>query len=285
MEHVDYRPPTELEIRICRRLMEPWSTLLDPRFLNMERIPTEAPGPLLFVGNHTLYGMLDIPHLYLKLLGDHGIALRSMGDRAHWKLPAWGQFLERFGAVSGDRDVCGELLAAGEPVLVFPGGAREVAKRKGEKYTLVWKNRFGFVKLAIEHGCTIVPFAMLGGDDAWDIVWDAQDLQASPIAGLVNAFYDGIGVPQDSMFPIAKGLGPSMLPKPVRLYFSMAEPIDAREYAGRKDQEALGELRDRVAEGIYSELDRLAVERKWDPPPSLKRRLLDRLLKSRLGRR
>lgn len=283
---MNYQPPSALEIKIYRRLLEPWSTLLDPRFMNMDRIPTAAPGPLMFIGNHTLYGLLDIPHLYLELLAAHGIALRSMGDRAHFRLPGWGRFLERFGVVDGNREACSELLANGEPVLIFPGGAREVAKRKGEKYTLVWKNRYGFVKLAIEHGCTIVPFAMLGGDDAWDILWDAQDLQQSPLAGLVNAAYEAMDVPLDSMFPIAKGLGPSMLPKPVRLYFSMGEPIDARAWSGRgEDQEALDDLRDRVAAGIYAELDRLAVERKWDPPASLKRRLIDRFLRSRIGRR
>ena len=281
-----YQPPTELEIKICRRLMDPWSTLLDPQFLNMDRIPVEAPGPLLFVGNHTLYGMLDIPHLYLELIDRHGIALRSLGDHAHFRLPGWGQVLEHFGAVDGTPANCDSLLAAGEPVLVFPGGAREVAKRKGEKYTLVWKNRFGFVKLAMRHGCTIVPFAMMGGDDAWDIVWDAEDMQSSPFAGLINAAYEALEVPQDSMFPIAKGMGPSMLPKPVRLYFSIGEPIDARPWAGRQEDEAgLVELRDRVAEAIYTELDRLAVERKWDPKPSLKRRLIDRFLRSRIGRR
>ncbi len=283
---MDYQPPSELEIRIYRRLLKPWRTLLDPQFLNMDRIPTQSPGPLLFIGNHTLYGLLDVPHLYMELLQNHGIALRSMGDHAHFRMPGWSEFLQRFGAVDGTPEVCDDLLGKGEAVLIFPGGAREVAKRKGEKYTLVWKERFGFVKAAIRHGCTIIPFAMLGGDDAWDIVWDAEDLQESPFAGLVNACYEAFDVPLDSMVPIAKGLGPSMLPKPVRLYFSLAEPIDARAWAGREDdQGALTELRDLVADGIYGELDRLVVQRKWDPPVSLRRRLIERLLRSRIGRR
>ncbi|MCP4804592.1 MAG: acyltransferase family protein [Proteobacteria bacterium] len=280
----DFKRPTDLEMSLAYGLMEPWRTLLNPTFLSMDRIPANPPGPLLFVGNHTLYGMLDVPHLYFELYRKKDIWLRSMGDRAHFRVPGWRDIMERFGVVEGDREACGELLAQGEPVLVFPGGAREVAKRKGEKYQLVWKERYGFVKLAIEHGATIVPFAMMGGDDAWDIVWDAEDLMSSPLASLFAAAYDALGVPRDSMMPIAKGVGPSMFPKPVRLYFSIGEPIDAREYAGRQDQAALTELRDRVAKNIYSELDRLYVERKWDPEPSLRRRLMDRLLKSRFGR-
>lgn len=274
----DFKRPSDLEVNVAYGLLEPWRTLLDPAFLNLDRIPDNPPGPLMFVGNHTLYGMLDIPHLYFALLREKGIWLRSMGDRAHFKVPAWREMLERFGVVEGDRDACSDLLAAGEPVLVFPGGAREVAKRKGEKYQLVWKERYGFVNLALQHGATIVPFAMLGGDDAWDIVWDAEDLMASPLAGLMAGLYDGLGVPRDSMMPIATGLGPSMLPKPVKLYFSIGEPIDARVWG-----EPVG-LRDRVAEHIYAELDMLAVKRKWDPEPSLRRRLVDRLLRSRWGR-
>lgn len=279
----DFQRPSDLELNVAYGLLEPWRTLTDPTFLNMDRIPDNPPGPLMFVGNHTLYGMLDIPHLYFELIRKHDILLRSMGDRAHFRVRGWKDMMGRFGVVEGDRDACGKLLAQGEPVLVFPGGAREVAKRKGEKYQLVWKNRYGFVKLAIEHGATILPFAMLGGDDAWDIVWDAEDLQNSPLAALFEGAYDALNVPRDSMMPIAKGLGPSMLPKPVRLYFSLGEPIDAREYE-TQDQATLDRLRDRVADGIYGELDRLAVERKWDPEPSLRRRLMDRLLRSRWGR-
>eukprot|EP00959_Pyramimonas_sp_CCMP1952_P265617 5553482-Pyramimonas_sp.AAC.1 len=34
---------------------------------------------------------------------------------------------------------CFKLLQAGQAVLLYPGGAREVAKRKNEKYKLLWK--------------------------------------------------------------------------------------------------------------------------------------------------
>jgi hypothetical protein len=37
-------------------------------------------------------------------------------------------------------------------VLVFPGGGREVTKRKGEAHKVIWKERTGFARMAIEHG-------------------------------------------------------------------------------------------------------------------------------------
>nr|HMS80226.1 hypothetical protein [Burkholderiaceae bacterium] len=36
-------------------------------------------------------------------------------------------------------------MRAGESVLVFPGGGREVFKHKGERYHLIWKNRPGYL--------------------------------------------------------------------------------------------------------------------------------------------
>ena len=143
------------------------------------------------------------------------------------------------------------------------------------------------MRLAIEHGATIVPFAMLGGDDAWDIVWDAEDLASSPFGQLISSTYDALKVPRKSMMPLARGMGPTMLPKPVRLYFSIGEPIDTRSWAGKeRDDQACYALREQVAAAIYTELDQLAIERKWDPreAPSVKQRLLDRLLRSRWGR-
>ena len=74
------------------------------------------------------------------------------------------------------------VLDEGHKLLVFPGGGREVAKHKGERYQLFWKQRLGFARLAIEHGCPIVPFAAVGAEDAFDVVVDADDLMRSPLS-------------------------------------------------------------------------------------------------------
>jgi hypothetical protein len=52
-------------------------------------------------------------------------------------------------------------------VLLFPGGAREVCKRKGEEYKLLWKPTVDFVRMASFHNAIIVPFALLGADEAY----------------------------------------------------------------------------------------------------------------------
>ena len=55
-------------------------------------------------------------------------------------------------------------------VLLFPGGAREVVKRKDEAYQLMWKETPDFVRLAAKCKALIVPFAAVGADDAYDVI-------------------------------------------------------------------------------------------------------------------
>jgi 1-acyl-sn-glycerol-3-phosphate acyltransferase len=49
------------------------------------------------------------------------------------------------------------MMEAGETLLVYPGGGREVTKGRGTNYKLLWEGRTGFVRMAIKHG------VLLGG--------------------------------------------------------------------------------------------------------------------------
>jgi 1-acyl-sn-glycerol-3-phosphate acyltransferase len=161
-------------------------------------------------------------------------------------------------------------MAAGECVLVFPGGAREVAKRKGEAYRLKWGERLGFVRMAVQHGCTIVPFSALGADDAYDILLDGDDLMASPLGVVLSRF----GVRSDTLLPVALGWGGTAIPKPERLYFKFGESLDMSPFRGREDDDALClEIRSQVAQAIEGGINDLKSFREEDPKRSLSSRL------------
>src|SRR5512144_2637637 len=149
--------PSEVEIAAARLLLEPWHWLTAPRFTGLEHVPTDR--PVLAVANHTLMGVLDVPLLVIGLHDLKGVFLRALGDHLHFQVPLWRDLLIRFGTVEGTRENCHALMRAGESILVFPGGGREVFKHHGEKYRLIWKERAGFVRLAVEHGYAIVPLA------------------------------------------------------------------------------------------------------------------------------
>ncbi|KAL3893969.1 MAG: hypothetical protein SGCHY_005537 [Lobulomycetales sp.] len=88
---------------------------------------------------------------------------RGLADRLHFVFPIWRHALMFFGAVEGSPQNCETLMQQGYPVLVYPGGSREVMRKSGdEPYTLFWKERTGFARMAIQHGYSIVPVASVG---------------------------------------------------------------------------------------------------------------------------
>lgn len=266
---------TELDRRMRRlaTLLEPWRRLVDPVFLGMEHIPEQ--GPLLFVGNHTIFGVLDAPLMYLHLYFEKGVHLRPLGDRAHFRIPYWSRVLESYGAVEASPDECSRLMQAGESILVFPGGAREVTKRRGELNKLVWQERKGFARLAIENNCTIIPFAALGAEDMFRIVADAEDLLQSRVGRWVKR----LGVREDMLFPLAlpRGLNAQSIE---RFYFRFLPPLRPDAFAqkpvapGAEDESNDGTsraadpawmLREQVRGMIEDALVELQAYREQDP--------------------
>lgn len=181
--------------------------------------------------------------------------------------------------VLGSRENCAALMKAGEHILVFPGGAREVWRRKGEAYQLIWKKRTGFARMAMEHGYDIIPFASLGPDDAFDILADANDVQASQAWRWLNKALpldamtrSGEGIP-----PLVKGVGPTLLPRPQRQYFAFGQRIATSGLVDKlEDEAAVWALREQVAESIEEQVERLKAYREEDRPSGwsrLRRRL------------
>lgn len=269
-----FRPPPKEDFDW---LVGPLRVWFAPKFFGEEHVAKDR--PCLWVGNHTIYGLIDISVFAAEIYQKHDIFLRGLADTNHFMVPGWRDALIDFGAVVGTRENCSALMEAGEHVLVFPGGGREVMKRKGERYKLIWKNRTGFARMAIRYGYPIMPFASVGAEDAYDIWLDAADIMNSPIGTLLTR----TGVAKDWLRngemipPIARGLGWSVLPRPERFYFGMCEPIDTSHYAGREDDEsAVYELRDRVRDAIRDEIAHLQEFRRTDNETGFLRRLINR---------
>jgi 1-acyl-sn-glycerol-3-phosphate acyltransferase len=238
-----------------------------PVFRGLERLDLSRPA--LWVGNHTLYGLIDVPLLVEHLFLEHGVALRSLGDRGHLKVPLWGDLLERGGMVLGSPEMCRQLMRRGEHVLVFPGGEREVFRRRGDGYRLFWRRRTGFVRLAIEHGYDIIPFASVGPNEVFDIVLDGEAVMRSRLWKLLSsvlplASWSRAG---DMIPPVVRGLGLMPLPRPQRFYLGFGDRISTRPLAGRLgDADAVWALREEVASAIEALVQALLAERAADFP-------------------
>lgn len=250
MTSIDFTPPPR---RLLRRLAAPSRFYFSPVFQGLENLPADR--PFLLVGNHTLYGVWDFPLLLAEIYERRGIWVHGLGDHVHFQLPIWRDLVSWLGSIDGTRENCERYMRAGRPLLVFPGGGREVCKRKGELYQLVWKNRTGFAELAIKHGYDLIPFAEVGIEDSFTIVRDADDLRRHPLTrrlldlpAMRRLTRDG-----DIIFPMAHGLGGTPLPRPQRLYFSIGKPISTASMdAGNAEQ--TWALREQTATAIRQQI-------------------------------
>ncbi|MFN8112735.1 MAG: lysophospholipid acyltransferase family protein [Solirubrobacterales bacterium] len=264
----DFEAPGGAEFAAAKALLAPWRALTDPRVDGYGNLP--ADGRYLLVGNHTTLGVLDVPFVVLGIHDETGMLVRSLGERQHFRVPLWRDLLARFGTVDGSRANTRRLMAQGQPVLVFPGGGREVARRRGDYYPLVWRERIGFARLALEFGYPVVPFAMIGVDDMWDVVADADDAIYAPARALAAR----VDVDPELLFPVVRGLGPTPLPRPQRIYARLREPVEAADFgSGWDDADGAAALRDAVRDSVAEGIEELLAERESDPA----RRLIPRI--------
>ncbi len=278
-------PPFEpISLEAYQRALAPLRQLLSPVALGLENVPKA--GPVLFVGNHTIYGGLDAAMLGLSIYEGTGRHIRGLADTLHYQIPGWRGLLSRMGAVVGSRENCAQLFREGHAVMVFPGGGREVNRRRGEEYKLIWKERIGFARMAIEYGVPIVPFTSLGVDDMFEVFLDVDHVLDSPVGSLLRR----LGITEQAWFrggeaipSLSLGKGPFGLPRLERQYFRFAEPIDTTAWAGRhEDRDACFELRKEVGREIEMGVGVLAERRDQDPERYPVQRLL-RAAAARLG--
>lgn len=214
--------------------------------------------PLFFVSNHCLLG-LEMP-LLMNVLNDRGIKVRGLGDFGHWLLPGWRQLLEVCGAVPGTRENVKALFKAGEDLLVYPGGGHEVLKNsKVRRYELLWKQRLGFARCAIESGATIVPCCSVGTEDMLHTVADVP----------VPMIRAGLSIP----LPV-----PTSTPE--RVHFWFGEPIrtDGGEFGTDSSDTAMArKLRDLTKTSVEAGIEFLQKKQAEDPLRFFSQRILHQM--------
>ena len=249
-------------------LLEPYRRITDPKFYGIENIPDDGS---LLVGNHTIYGFLDLPFMMAEIWKQRRIMVRGLGEDAHYKVPVWRDLLGACGMVRGTRDNVRALMREHQTILVYPGGAREVNKRRGQQYQLLWRERMGFARLAIEQGYPVVPCAAVGADDMLDVIID----QNTPVYGQLAAAYEKVmGFPTP---PVVRGIGLTGIPRPERLYFWFGEAVDTTRFADQDADTAARTLRDEVKRAVLAGIQFLRDERDQDPNRGLLSRLRGRV--------
>jgi len=226
----------------------------------LENLPGD--GRFLLVGNHTSAGWPEIvltPYFVHRHLG---VRVRGLADRRVTQIKGLQRDLfEAAGAVPGQPDVGAELMRRDETILVFPGGGRDMLKFKGEEYQLNWEGRSGFARLAIAHDYRIVPVGLVGGDDVFHSLVARNSAWERMTRTLGERMHgmSGVGV------PLMRGLGPTLVPRPQRMYLRFGQPISTMRPARGKAEKWEATVKQRTQIALETVLTDLQELRRDDP--------------------
>jgi 1-acyl-sn-glycerol-3-phosphate acyltransferase len=247
-------------VQMLRRVLDtvtdglrPVLDLQRPYVDGAEHLP--ADGRFLLVGNHTQFGseVFLIPDTVRRAIGTRVRPLADRGFARMRGLPA--DLLAAFGGVIGEPETARELMRHDQTILVFPGGGREIPKFKGEEYTLRWQGRAGFARLSVENGYPIVPAGLVGGDDVYRS-WTTRDSAYAKVSEALARRLSRINGRPDMALPLLRGIGPTLIPRPQRMYLRFGAPIDTSRPLGIGTQDWV----DAVKEQTQRALERILVD-------------------------
>lgn len=267
----------EASITLLRRAASPVFFSTDDRgrvSQGLGSVPVS--GPVLLIGNHSLMAP-DMPLMIEQFLMERGVmprglahpAIFSSTSAAQRQSASFGSFLQTFGAVPvGGRNLH-RLLENGEMALLYPGGAREALKLPGEEYQLIWPERAEFVRVAAKFGATIVPFAVVGPDEAYVQLLDRTAITRVPLLGdWLRRASQGVpsarGGSSGTLEDANPFLMPLVAPVPQRFYYIFRKPIYTRPDIVR-DKASCQKVYEQVRAECEAGFDYLLAARQEDP--------------------
>jgi 1-acyl-sn-glycerol-3-phosphate acyltransferase len=238
----------------------PVINLSRPYVSGLDTLP--ADGRFLLVGNHTQFvggEVLLIPHFVRRAIGAR---VRPLADRRFGEQPGLGRdLMTAYGGVVGAPETARELMRHNETILVFPGGGSEIAKFKGEEYRLNWNGRSGFARIAVENDYPIVPIGLVGGDD----IYKSLVTRDSALGRLSQAVSAKLSGRADMAMPLMRGIGPTLIPRPQRMYLRFGEPIDTAKPDRISTEDWVASVRNDTQESLEMILTNLLALRAGDP--------------------
>jgi len=142
-----------------------------PRLSGAERLPTRE--PYMLVANHSGMGLAEIMAIIVCWLRDVGPS-RPIAAMVHpFSFNAFpiGGWMRRLGAIPSTHAAAKAALAAGVPVLVFPGGDHESMRPIWQARQVQFAGRKGFLKIAREARVPVVPMGIRGSHYTAPILW------------------------------------------------------------------------------------------------------------------
>ena len=222
------------EVRAGIRLFRPLMLWHRYEVRGLENVPRE--GGVLMVSHHSL-ATYDSFMLGVRIFEETGRLGRGLGDDRIFQTPWLADRARAVGIVPASPGAGARLLAQGELVGVAPGGMWESLRPSTERYRTRWGDRRGFVRLALR---AQVPMMMVACPSA-DQIYDVRPSRVT------DAVYQRLHLP----LPFLRGLGPTAIPRPVKLIHYVAPVIEAPPYEPEREEEQV--------EALFREAQRVMV--------------------------
>lgn len=178
------------------------------RVVGVEHMP--AKGRVLLTVNHS-FATYDTAMICDAVFQATGRIPRGLGDRAMFNGPDKGRLARALGFVEARPENGVALLESDQIAVVAPGGMREALRPSHERYAVRWDRRKGFARLAMQTRTPIVLSACPDADRIYKVYENV----------LTKLIYQRARLP----FPVLRGWGPSLLPRPVVLTHLLSEPL------------------------------------------------------------
>jgi len=212
-------------IRVFEKILWPLRDYHRHSVVGMEHVPTT--GGALLVVNHSLAtydGFLMGGQVWLQT----GRLPTALGDDMIFRTPIVADWARDAGIRPASPGAGLRLLKEGHLVFLAPGGMWESLRPSREARRVRWDNRKGFCRLALKAGAPIVLAACPAADDIFRV-------RASR---LTDRIYKRFKAP----LPIARGIGPTLWPRPVKLTHYVAPAIVPPAYDPEREAEQVDAL-------------------------------------------
>ncbi|MFN3202540.1 MAG: lysophospholipid acyltransferase family protein [Bradymonadia bacterium] len=210
-------------------LLEPMAHYHQHRVEGMEHIPRE--GGFMLLANHS-FATYDSFLLGMAVYKATGRPPVGLGDDSIFKVPFLKDWALEAGLHPANPENAVALLEAGEMVFLAPGGMWEAVRPSSQKYRVRWDSRMGFARLAMRAQVPILIAACPEADDIYT-------LYDNPFTEKV---YRRFKLP----FAVARGVGPTPIPRKVPLVHYIAPPIRPPALEDGDEEAQIRAFRDQV---------------------------------------
>jgi 1-acyl-sn-glycerol-3-phosphate acyltransferase len=228
---------------------------------DLGNVPSDR--PVLLVGNHSGGNVIVDTFIFSLAFYTYFGVERPFHQLAHNLAIAWplaGEMLRKSGTLSASHEHAEQALAAGAPVLVYPGGDWETHRPSWRGSEIDFGGRKGFIRLALDADVPIVPVVSIGGQEtALFLSRGARLSKALRLDKLARLKVLPISIAAPWGLNIGDLAG--HLPLPAKITIEVLPPIDLkREFGPDPD---IDEVYAHVTAQMQEALDALAAERRF----------------------